>query len=182
MCAQDEASLQEQLFGRALDGAPSLGVLVLQPKAQELRRLELNVRRQCPLPAALDGQLGPVSAQAGGPATIDVVLGVRVCAPALGARVAAGVAVHFPEAAQPLGGQREDRKSGARPDPLVLAAHSDHGVSVAVGGGAGGRRQVELQPAELLELEERTPAADEQRIAQRAAAEGRLVVAVEDAE
>src|SRR6266404_765947 len=65
MRAQDEAALQEQLFGRALDGAAALGVLVLQPEAQELRRLELHVRRQRPLPAALDGQLGPVTAPAG---------------------------------------------------------------------------------------------------------------------
>src|SRR6266403_5238003 len=105
MRAQDEASLQEQLFGRALDGAPSLGVLVLQPEAQELRRLELNVRRQRPLPATLDGELGPIAAQARGPATVDVVLGVRVRAPALDVRGAAGVGVHSPEAAQPLGGQ-----------------------------------------------------------------------------
>src|SRR5437879_4989162 len=119
MRAQDEAALQEQLFGRALDGAPALGVLVLQPEAQELRRLELHVRRQRPLPAALDGQLGPVAAQAGGPATIDVVLGVRVRAPALDLPVASGVGVHAAEATQPLGGQREDRESGTGADPLA---------------------------------------------------------------
>ena len=96
--------------------------------------------------------------------------------------VAARVGVHAAEAAQPLGGQREHRESGTGADPLVLGAQPDHGVAVAIRRGAGGRGRVELQPAELMELEERTPAADEQRIAQRAAAERRLVVAAEDAE
>src|SRR5947207_14207385 len=120
MRAQDEAALQEQLFGRALDGAPALGVFVLQPEAQELRRLELNVRRQRPLPAALDGQLGPVAEQAGGPATIDVVLGVRVRAPALDVPVATGVGVHSAEAAQPLRGQSAPREPATGADPPVL--------------------------------------------------------------
>jgi len=54
---------------------------------------------------------------------------------------------------------------------------------VAIARGAGGPRTCrDAAPPKLLELEERTPAADEQRIAQRAAAERRLVVAVEDAE
>src|SRR5437762_4865473 len=99
MRAQDEAALQEQLFGRALDGAPSLGVLVLQPEAQELRRLELQVRRHGPLPSTLDGQLGPVAAQAGGPPTVDIVLRVGVGAPALDMPVAAGAVVHPAKAA-----------------------------------------------------------------------------------
>src|SRR5712692_10318234 len=104
MGAEDEAPLQEQLFGRALEGAASLGVLVLQPEAQELRRLELHVRRQGPLVAALDGPFGPVAAQARGPAPVDVVLRIHIGSPALDVPAGAGAGVHAPEAAERLGG------------------------------------------------------------------------------
>src|SRR6185503_12492852 len=102
MRARDEGALEEQLVGGTLECVSTLGVLVLQPEPQELRGPELHVRRQRVLPAALDGQLGKVAPQAGGPATVEIVLRVGVGAPALDVRLTAASGVDASKAAERL--------------------------------------------------------------------------------
>src|ERR1041384_4606166 len=107
MSAEDERALQEDLVGFP-DGEPRRPrVLELDPEAEELGGLELDVRRQRPFPAGPGRPLRPVVAEADGPAWVPVVLTVDVVPPAVEPPLTRPLG-HRPRAVDQLGGERHD--------------------------------------------------------------------------
>src|SRR4030095_6245433 len=173
MGAENEGPLQEHLIDRALDRARALGVLVLHAEPEELRRLELQIRRDRPLSPRRGGQLCPVPAYPGRPMPVEIVLPVEIGPPAIEVSGPARPRVrgaHVAKAGQGFAGEREHREAAAACRPLVLGPAAHARGALVVGGEPAGPRDVDLQPAEVVELEERAPAARDEGLAQRAAA------------
>src|SRR5712691_5959446 len=185
MCTHDEGALEEELVGIARDQADPVTVLVLQAEAEELGWPKLQVGRERPGVTRGRRQLGPVIAQAGGPPLGPVILAVEVGAPALQppraalpARVSEGTV-----AVDRLTSERDHRKAVAdQGGPFVLEANAGDSVTLVVSRDAGAAGEIHLEPAPLLKLKEAPQAAEHEGVAEAPAAEGNLVVAIEDAQ
>src|SRR5689334_663260 len=205
--AQDEGGLEEDLVdlpgarlvvGEAV-AVGSLGVLVAEPEAEELRGHEREVGPDGPLPPAHDRVLGPVVAEAGGPAgelpgAEGLHLAARVPAPAIASpglvrrvldAVAVGVLaehVDAPDLVDRLPEQGQQRVLPALRAVPVLGVEAQQRVAAPLRGDPVGRRDPELQRALVAQLQERAEPGGHQRGVELAAAEGGVVVAVEDAD
>src|SRR5712692_8341824 len=200
MGAEDERALEEDLvhLPRASPveveavAMVAVGVLVDEAEAQEFRRPEGHVGLDRPLAPGTVGELRPVVADASRPPPPRLHLAPEVPAEAVALalveRIGRSVTVRVELGMDPadrvdgLAGEREQGMQPALRPVLVARLPAEERVASRLARLAARDRHAELDRRGVAELEERAQAPREHRDPEGAAAEGRLVVAVEDAD
>src|SRR2546422_4636376 len=201
MGAEDERALEEDLVHPPgarvvqVEGVASLraavGVLVRQPEAQELRRPEREIRLDRPLLTGIHRVLRPVVADAAGPTAeglhLEPGVPAEVIALTLVDLIDRAVPVHVDadvRLAQRVERFARDRDQWMEPTVrtiFVAALPAQDRGAVSVVRLAARDRHAQLDRVLVAELEERPEPAGGEGVLQGAAAEGGLVVPVEDA-
>src|SRR6266436_7615480 len=199
--AQDEGRLEEilaHLFGTpaivlevqvAATLAPGR-LLVPKPEAQKRRRIIREEGLDCPLRSRSGRVLRPVVAEAQEPLRqlpmiewLEPAVHVKSLAVAR-ARLVSPVRISdddVPEGQEVLAQKGEGRALPARRRVLVLGVEADDRAVPLLGCLPGRDRRAELDGAPLVEVEEGPQPARHQRVRDLVAAEGNVVLAVEDA-